>query len=96
MTILEEHVWPGNVRELKNVIERAVIVEESDIVTPAALPPFDGGDLVATAARRRWTLDELESRYIAEVLRQTKGNMTKAAEILGISRKSLWERRRRA
>ena len=96
VTILEEYAWPGNVRELKNVIERAVLVEESDTVTPAALPPFDGGDLVATAARRRWTLDELESRYIAEVLRQTKGNMTKAAEILGISRKSLWERRRRA
>ncbi|HYU26174.1 MAG TPA: helix-turn-helix domain-containing protein, partial [Thermoanaerobaculia bacterium] len=38
----------------------------------------------------------LESRYIAEVLRQTKGNRTKAAEILGISRKTLWERRRRA
>ena len=96
VTILEEYAWPGNVRELKNVIERAVLVEESDTVTPAALPPFDAGDLVATAARRRWTLDELELRYIAEVLRQTKGNRTKAAEILGISRKTLWERRRRA
>jgi transcriptional regulator with PAS, ATPase and Fis domain len=96
VTILEEYAWPGNVRELKNVIDRAVLVEESDSVTPAALPPFDASDLVATAARRRWTLDELESRYIAEVLRQTKGNMTKAAAILGISRKSLWERRRRA
>jgi len=96
VAILEDYAWPGNVRELRNVIERAAIVEESDTVTPAALPPLDGGDLVATAARRRWTLAELESRYIAEVLRQTKGNMTKAAEILGISRKTLWQKRRRA
>jgi transcriptional regulator with PAS, ATPase and Fis domain len=94
VAILEEYTWPGNVRELKNAIERAVLIEESDTVTPAALPPLEG-ELIATAARRRWTLDELESRYIAEVLRQTRGNLTKAAEILGISRKTLWEKRRR-
>jgi len=96
IAVLEERPWPGNVRELKNVIERALLVEESDTVTPAALPPLDGVDLVATAARRRWTLEELEARYIEEVLRQTKGNQSKAAEILGISRKTLWEKRRRA
>jgi two-component system response regulator AtoC len=96
LAILAEHAWPGNVRELKNVIERAVLVEESDVVTPAALPPREAADLAATAARRQWTLAELESRYIAEVLRQTKGNRTKAAAILGISRKTLWEKRRRA
>ncbi len=96
IAILEQRPWPGNVRELKNVIERALLVEESDTVTPAALPPLDGGDLVATAARRHWTLAELEARYIEEVLRQTKGNQSKAAEILGISRKTLWEKRRRA
>jgi len=94
VAILEEYTWPGNVRELKNAIERAVLIEESDTVTPAALPPLEG-ELIATAARRRWTLDELESSYIAEVLRQTRGNLTKAAEILGISRKTLWEKRRR-
>jgi transcriptional regulator with PAS, ATPase and Fis domain len=96
LEILEQHPWPGNVRELKNAIERALLVEESDTVTPAALPPFDAGGLAATAAQRGWTLAELEARYIAEVLRQTKGNMTKAAAILGISRKTLWERRRRS
>ncbi len=95
LELLAQHPWPGNVRELKNVIERALLVEESDTVTPAALPPLAAGDLLSTAARRGWTLDELEARYIAEVLRQTKGNMTKAAAILGISRKTLWEKRRR-
>ena len=94
LELLEQHPWPGNVRELKNVIERALLVEDGDTVTPAALPPLEAGDLLATAARHGWTLDELEERYIAEVLRQTKGNMTKAAEILGISRKTLWEKRK--
>jgi transcriptional regulator with PAS, ATPase and Fis domain len=94
MALLRDYPWPGNVRELKNAIERAVLVEESDVVTPAALPPLEA-DPVPTAARRQWTLDEVESRYIAEVLRQTKGNATQAAEILGISRKTLWQKRRR-
>jgi transcriptional regulator with PAS, ATPase and Fis domain len=93
LAILEEYAWPGNVRELKNAIDRAVLVEESDVVTPGALPPLEA-DVVATAARRQWTLAELEARYIAEVLRQTKGNRTKAAEILGISRKTLWEKQK--
>jgi len=93
VAILEEYTWPGNVRELKNAMERAVLVEDSDMITPDALPPLEG-ELIVTAARRRWTLGELEERYIAEVLRQTRGNMTKAAEILGISRKTLWEKQK--
>jgi len=94
MAMLREYDWPGNVRELKNVIERAVIVEESDVITPAALPPLDH-DLVAGAARRRWTLEELEERYIREVLRETRKNYSKAATILGINRKTLLEKRRK-
>ena len=94
MRMLVEHAWPGNVRELRNVIERAVLLEESDVITPASLPHFDG-DFVETAARHGWTLDELESRYIAEVLRQTRSNYSKAAAILGINRKTLLEKRRK-
>ena len=94
MTILQQHEWPGNVRELRNVIDRAVLVEESDVVTPKSLPPLES-DLVATAARRQWTIDELEARYIREILRQTRGNYSKAAGILGINRKTLLEKRRR-
>jgi DNA-binding NtrC family response regulator len=94
MTILQQHEWPGNVRELRNVIDRAVLVEESDVVTAQSLPPLEG-DLVATAARRHWTIDELEARYIREILRQTRGNYSKAAGILGINRKTLLEKRRK-
>ena len=94
MRALVEHDWPGNVRELRNVIERAALVEESDVITPASLPPLTA-DIIETATRQQWTLDELESRYIREVLRQTKSNYSTAAKILGINRKTLLEKRKR-
>ena len=94
MTILQQHEWPGNVRELRNVIDRAVLVEESDVITPKSLPPLEG-DLVAIAARRQWTIEQLEARYIREILRQTRANYSRAAAILGINRKTLLEKRRK-
>ena len=94
MRMLLDHHWPGNVRELRNVIERAALVEEGDVITSASLPQLTA-DVVETATRQQWTLDELESRYIREVLRQTKSNYSTAAKILGINRKTLLEKRRR-
>jgi len=94
MRALTDHDWPGNVRELRNVIERAALVEESDVITPSSLPPLTA-DVVETATRRQWTLDELESRYIREVLRNTKSNYSTAAKILGINRKTLLEKRKK-
>lgn len=94
MRILVEHDWPGNVRELRNVIDRAVLVEESDVLTPSSLPMLTS-DFVAAATSHRWTLDELEARYIRDVLRQTKSNYSRAAQILGINRKTLLEKRKR-
>jgi two-component system response regulator AtoC len=94
MAILQQHEWPGNVRELRNVIDRAALVEESDVITPKSLPPLEG-DLVATASRRQWTIEQLEARYIREILRQTRANYSRAAAILGINRKTLLEKRRK-
>jgi DNA-binding NtrC family response regulator len=90
--MLVNYAWPGNVRELRNAIERAALIEDSDCITAASLPL---GDLVATAARGKWTLDELESQYIREILRITGENYSKAAEILGINRKTLLEKRKK-
>ncbi len=89
--------WPGNVRELHNVIERAALLEESDRITVAALADRlrDGASLLTAAARDQWTLDQLEERYICEVLRQTRSNYSRAARILGINRKTLLEKRKR-
>ena len=94
---LEAYDWPGNVRELRHVLERTLLAVDGTAITAADLP----GDLFspervadgATAARP--TLEALERRYIAFVLRETRGNQTRAAAILGISRKALWEKRKR-
>jgi DNA-binding NtrC family response regulator len=68
------------------------------MITSSELP-FDGfagpADLVAAASQEQWSLDELEKRYIREVLRRTGGNYSRAAAILGINRKTLFEKRRR-
>jgi transcriptional regulator with PAS, ATPase and Fis domain len=95
MKQLVAYSWPGNVRELRNVIERAVLLANGDAIVTADLPPLPAAELVDVAARGRWTLEELESRYINEVLRQTRSNFSRAAEILGINRKTLLEKRRK-
>jgi two-component system NtrC family response regulator len=95
LDMLSAYTWPGNIRELRNVLERASLMSESKEIGPEALPLMSGGDLVESATRDRWTLDELESHYIRSVLRMTKSNFSKAAEILGINRKTLLEKRRK-
>jgi two-component system response regulator AtoC len=90
--LLTSYAWPGNVRELRHAIDRAALLADGQIVTAALLPV---GDLVATAARGTWTLDQLESHYIREVLAMTRRNYSRAAEILGINRKTLLEKRKK-
>jgi DNA-binding NtrC family response regulator len=92
--VIAGYAWPGNVRELRNAVERAALVEESDRITAASLP-LDAAELVTTASRGAWTLDELESHYIRQVLQLTRSNYSRAAEILGINRKTLLEKRRK-
>jgi DNA-binding NtrC family response regulator len=91
--VLTSYAWPGNIRELKNAIERAVLVTDGDILDAAAFPLSD--NLVTTAARGAWTLDELESHYIRHIIDTTRRNYSRAAEILGINRKTLLEKRRK-
>jgi len=100
VSALERHRWPGNVRELKHVIERAVLSLDRGCneIRAADLPVELFEDLTQTYApdaSGRPTLELLERRYIELVLRQTKDNQGEAARILGISRKALWEKRRR-
>jgi DNA-binding NtrC family response regulator len=93
--MLRSYAWPGNVRELRNAIERAGLIEEGQSITAASLPIGAANELVTTAARGQWTLDQLESHYIREVLRLTRANYSRAAAILGINRKTLLEKRRK-
>jgi len=96
---LATHRWPGNIRELLHVVERAVLTASAAEVGPPDLPmgSFNSPEsLIAAAVERRWTLKDLTDAYIAETLRRAGGNRTLAAKRLGISRKSLWERGRKA
>ena len=93
--LLASYAWPGNIRELRNAIERALILTDGDRITAASLPIRTGEDLVAAASRGTWSLDELESHYIREILDATRRNYSRAAEILGINRKTLLEKRRK-
>jgi DNA-binding NtrC family response regulator len=94
LRVLEQYPWPGNVRELRNVIERATIVSQGEFITVDHLPPHlllaeappaaAGPALVAGM-----TVDEAETKLILLTLEHTHNNKTRAAEILGISLKTL-------
>ena len=100
ISALERHDWPGNVRELKHVIERALLSSDAGIsqIRAADLPLelYDNvSETYAPDVEGQPTLAELERRYVELILRQTRDNQSEAARILGISRKALWEKRRR-
>jgi DNA-binding NtrC family response regulator len=95
--LLVGYDWPGNVRELRHVIERVLLagVDRVDATSlPSELSAAPDAHLRPIASRRP-TLEEVERQYIAQTLRLTRGNQTRAAAILGISRKGLWEKRKR-
>lgn len=95
---LKAHAWPGNVRELRHLLERAVIASSGDRLAAEDLPFDQPRDVESTFGRRgaaRPSLEELERRYIEIILKEAKGSQTEAAAILGISRKALWEKRKR-
>jgi len=93
----ENYGWPGNVRELANILERASILASGSVIVPEHLPasvraPARAEPPPSDAAPPATTVLEAERRTIREALRQTGGNRTKAAQILGISRRKLFYR----
>jgi DNA-binding NtrC family response regulator len=95
---LRDYGWPGNVRELRHTVERAL---QAAGPKPIALEHLPADILEAPALQpeepltHRPTLDEVERRYITATLARVRGNQTEAAKLLGISRKALWEKRKR-
>jgi len=86
--LLLAHTWPGNVRELLNALEEAVIMGDGKVIRPENLPPtVRKGEAEITSPLM--ALEQMERRYVAEVLRRVGGNRTKAAHVLGISRDTL-------
>lgn len=95
---LLRHRWPGNIRELRYTIERVLVSGSAERITIADLPQEvleEHESYLAPDGPSRPTLDEVERRYIELTLRHARGSQTAAARILGISRKALWEKRKR-
>lgn len=97
LAILTAYSWPGNVRELENAIERAVAFARGAELTPDDLPERvrtsgNASALIARSVEQSMTLRELEREYILEILRRTGGNKSRAAELLGLDRKTLYRR----
>ena len=94
--ILFKYTWPGNVRELENVIERSIALSASEVVDSKDLPDhlfqMKPGDLIDDLATENMPLTEVEKRYIVKVLQRTNWHQSKAAQILGIDRKTLYRK----
>jgi DNA-binding NtrC family response regulator len=96
LDIFMGHTWPGNIRELRNVLERASIMCEKDLITRACLPGEFGrsaakgpSDLSSIKFPVGTTVDAIERELIVQTLGATGNNKTRAAELLGISLKTL-------
>jgi two-component system, NtrC family, response regulator HydG len=93
LDLLVRYDWPGNIRELENCIERAVIMARDEVIVPSDFPPqiqLSGeGDKKDVGIFYGMSLAEMEKELIVKTLAETGGNRTRAAEVLGINRRTL-------
>ena len=92
---MQNYSWPGNVREMENVIERAVIIEESEEISLSSLPAYlrktrENGEKKDDL--KQLPLAEIEKEHIGKILGATKRNISQTARILGIDRKTLYDK----
>jgi transcriptional regulator with PAS, ATPase and Fis domain len=103
MDLLMSYSWPGNVRELRSSFEYAFVTCQSTAIEPADLPPAIQQYTVtkavepadSTLRKKGLTINERRQLELIDALQQTKGNQTRAAEILGVSRVTVWNRMKR-
>lgn len=88
--LLQYH-WPGNVRELQHTIEKAVILSESNVITEKDLF-FNMGNMTSPSVSELFNLEEIEKITIRNAIDKCRGNLTSASELLGISRKTLYNK----
>lgn len=89
LRIFQNYSWPGNVRELENVVQRLVVMTDANIVDAPDLPSLMRFSAEGAGADLTRTLAEVEAGYIRDVLLSVGGNKTRAAQVLGIDRKTL-------
>jgi two-component system NtrC family response regulator len=99
MQFLVDYHWPGNVRELANVLERAILISgDRDEILPDDLPQaivtpsMSRGERKSPLSQDGLRLDSMEKEHIEKVLELAGGNKSKAARLLGISRKKLYQK----
>jgi two-component system response regulator AtoC len=91
MALLTSYGWPGNVRELEHALERAVALGPSPLLLPDDLPvDVRGGDADAIVPKSALTLEEMKRWYVAKIVGDCGGNKVRAAEVLGIDRRTLY------
>jgi transcriptional regulator with PAS, ATPase and Fis domain len=101
---MQRYSWPGNVRELRNVMEKASIIATGNMIMPEDLPEQIRHGEVQGQGRHdaplignlKQILEETEKKVIEDVLRSVQGNKSKAADILGIHRTSLYDKLNKA
>lgn len=95
MQLLLRYDWPGNARELRNVLERALILSENDVLSDRTLPKELIGKGIAADTAPPMSLEAMEHAHIARVLSMHDGNRKQAAQVLGIGRKTLYRKIRK-
>jgi transcriptional regulator with PAS, ATPase and Fis domain len=101
LELLSTYAWPGNIRELENTMERAVALSQRTVLVPDDLPEAirnrqasdvtpEGENADAFVLSDFPTLEEVKKRYIVKVLHDTTGNVSRAAEVLDVDRRSLY------
>jgi transcriptional regulator with PAS, ATPase and Fis domain len=96
---MKRYSWPGNVRELKNMLERAITFNDTGVIQADELdfdePEEEGTVRNSSGDGPNGSLDQMEREHIIKVLRETGGNKKRAAEILGIERRTLYNKAKR-
>ena len=97
MGILMNHSWPGNIRELRGAFEYAFVTCREGMIQPFHFPAdiFNGHKPAKSARQAHFNFKEIEKQELIEALTKTGGNQSRAAEILGVSRVTVWNRMKR-
>jgi transcriptional regulator with PAS, ATPase and Fis domain len=95
LDVMVNYPWPGNVRELQNVVERAILIADGDTITPECLPDGvkTGDGFQQTVSDKKLTIEDYTKAFIQRY--QVEHNEQQIADMLGITRKSLWEKRKK-
>ena len=97
LEVLVKYAWPGNVRELKSAFEYAFVTCQEALIQPHHLPPdiLNGHKALSNLQAEAPSKQEIRKRQLLDALARAKGNQSMAAEILGVSRVTVWNRMKR-